>query len=186
MSGVYVAYPFCAQKCTYCNFASGVFPRAVEAGYMEALEREVAGHAWAWTPRTVYLGGGTPSLMDTEGLARLLALIPGAPWAEATIEAAPGTVTRRRASAWVEAGITRASLGVQSFMAPELARTGRRHTPEMVEAEVILLRDAGIAEINIDLIAGLPGQTPASWRESLERAMDLEPTAHFGLHAGSG
>jgi oxygen-independent coproporphyrinogen-3 oxidase len=181
VAGVYVAYPFCAQKCTYCNFASGVFPRAVETRYVEALEREIAAHTWAWTPQTVYLGGGTPSLMDTGDLARLLALIPGKPWVESTIEAAPGTVTRERARAWAEAGITRASLGVQSFVARELARTGRRHTPEVVAAEVSLLREAGIADINIDLIAGLPGQTAASWGESLERAMNLAP-GHISVY----
>lgn len=174
MAGVYLAYPFCAQKCTFCNFASGVFPRGLEASYVRALAREIAGHQWAWTPETVYLGGGTPSAMDTRDLAGLLALIPGKPWVEATIEAAPGTVTPERAAAWAETGITRASLGVQSFVKGELARTGRRHTPAMVAAEVERLRAAGIAEINLDLIAGLPGQAAESWHESLDRAIALD------------
>ena len=85
MPGVYVSYPFCAQKCTYCNFASGVFPRGTEARYLDALRAEIERHAWAWRPGTVYLGGGTPSAMEPEALAAVLALIPGHPWIEATL-----------------------------------------------------------------------------------------------------
>src|SRR5436305_2129313 len=91
VSGVYISYPFCAQKCTYCNFASGVFPRELEARYLDALRREISAHTWDWQPETVYLGGGTPSSMDPHDLAALLASIPGRPWMEATLEAAPGT-----------------------------------------------------------------------------------------------
>jgi oxygen-independent coproporphyrinogen III oxidase len=172
MAGVYVSYPFCAQKCTYCNFASGVFPRELEAKYVDALRAELRAAAWPWTPETVYLGGGTPSQIDPQALAELLAEIPGRPqgekWSEATMEAAPGTVTAEKAAVWTCAGINRVSLGVQSFMTPELARTGRKHTAEIVEREVALLREAAIESINVDLIAGLPGQTRASWSESLD------------------
>jgi oxygen-independent coproporphyrinogen III oxidase len=173
--GVYVSYPFCAQKCTYCNFASGVFPQGMESRYLEILRAEIARHAWAWRPETVYLGGGTPSAMDSGVLAALLAEIPGRPWLEATLETAPGTVTPNRARAWVEAGIDRVSLGVQSFVQPEIARAGRKHTAQSVAAEMDVLRGAGIAKINIDLIAGLSGQTEASWRESLDWIARLEP-----------
>jgi putative oxygen-independent coproporphyrinogen III oxidase len=168
MPGVYISYPFCAQKCTYCNFASGVFPRELEAQYRGALREEVRAVAWPWTPETVYMGGGTPSQMEPRALEELLAEIPGRPWSEATLETAPGTVTAEKAAAWVSAGINRVSLGVQSFMTPELARTGRKHTAAIVEREVALLREAGIESMNIDLIAGLPGQTRASWGESLD------------------
>src|SRR5205809_7618911 len=72
MAGVYISYPFCAQKCTYCNFASGVFPRELEPRYLRALESEIASHRWQWTPDTVYLGGGTPSQMSVEALTHLL------------------------------------------------------------------------------------------------------------------
>ena len=92
MAGVYISYPFCAQKCTYCNFASGVFPRELEPRYLAALRREILAHAWPWRPETVYLGGGTPSLIDPQSLAALLDSIPGRPWSEATLEAAPGTL----------------------------------------------------------------------------------------------
>lgn len=175
MPGVYISYPFCAQKCTYCNFSSGVFSAGLEKRYSEALEAEIRRHAWEWRPETVYLGGGTPSQMPVEILARLLALIPGKPWREATLEAAPGTITREKARAWAESGINRVSLGVQSFVERELARTGRKHTAEVVEADVAMLRECGIANLNIDLIAGLPGQTFRSWRESLAWLGRLAP-----------
>jgi len=173
--GVYVSYPFCAQKCTYCNFASGVFPRGLEARYQEALRDEIARRQWAWRPETVYLGGGTPSAMDPDALASLLSLIPGRPWQEATLEAAPGTIAPGKARAWAQAGIDRVSLGVQSFVQPEIARTGRKHTAQMVAAEIGVLRECGIRKINIDLIAGLPGQTAASWQESLDWIARLAP-----------
>src|ERR1700761_6552434 len=102
MAGVYISYPFCAQKCTYCNFASGVFPRELELQYVDALIAEIGAHAWNWPTETVYLGGGTPSAMLFGDLERMLLAIPGrGNWKEATIEAAPGTITEERAAAWV-------------------------------------------------------------------------------------
>ena len=112
MPGVYVSYPFCAQKCTYCNFASGVFPRELEARYLEALRAEIVPYAWIWRPETVYLGGGTPSAMAPDALAALLALVPGRPWREATLEAAPGSIAPDKAHIWAHSGIDRVSLGV--------------------------------------------------------------------------
>ncbi len=187
MPGVYISYPFCAQKCTYCNFASGVFPRELEPRYVDSLVAEIIQHQWRWHPETVYLGGGTPSGMATADLDRILSSLPGGggseprasanglQWKEATIEAAPGAITLERATAWIRAGINRVSLGVQSFAQRELARTGRKHTAQIVENEIALLRSAGLANINVDLIAGLPGQTGAAWSESLSWIERLEP-----------
>ena len=168
MPGVYISYPFCAQKCTYCNFASGVFPRELESRYFDVLRVELREMNWPWTPETVYLGGGTPSNMDAGALATLLAEVPGREWAEATMEAAPGSLTREKVEAWRRSGINRVSLGVQSFITKELSRTGRKHTAETVVEDVAILRKAGIENINLDLIAGLPFQTRASWNESLD------------------
>jgi oxygen-independent coproporphyrinogen-3 oxidase len=168
MSGVYVSYPFCAQKCTYCNFASGVFPRELESRYFAVMLDELRRTEWAWMPETVYLGGGTPSQMASDQLTQLLAEIPGREWAEATMEAAPGSLTRAKVNAWRGAGINRVSLGVQSFISKELSRTGRKHTARTVLDDVEMLRDAGISNINLDLIAGLPFQTRDSWQESLD------------------
>jgi oxygen-independent coproporphyrinogen-3 oxidase len=168
MAGVYISYPFCAQKCTYCNFASGVSAGDLPGRYVEALESEIRAHVWEWRPETVYLGGGTPSTLDDKALERILSAVPASPWMEATIEAAPGTITPERVSDWRRLGINRVSLGVQSFVRAELARTGRKHTAETVARDVALLRDAGIANLNLDLIAGLPGQTRQSWDETLD------------------
>ncbi len=175
MPGVYISWPFCAQKCTYCNFASGVFPRSLESSYTTALLSEIDQTNWPWTPETVYLGGGTPSQMDPAALAQILARIPGRPWREATMEAAPGTFGPAEIAAWRDAGINRVSLGVQSFNDAELRRTGRKHSAAVVRADVENLRAAGIDDFNIDLIAGLAAQTPASWEESLDATLALHP-----------
>ncbi|MBI4902205.1 MAG: radical SAM family heme chaperone HemW [Acidobacteria bacterium] len=168
MPGVYLSFPFCAQKCTYCNFASGVFPAGLEHLYLQALTAEIRGQQWQWTPETVYIGGGTPSRLEPEKLHSLLSAIPSRPWREATIEVAPGDVTSEKAAAWRDAGFSRVSFGVQSRHTRELAQTGRRHTAETVEREVAIVRAAGIENINLDLIAGLPHQTVASFTASLE------------------
>ena len=165
--GVYISYPFCAQKCTYCNFASGVFPASLESEYQQALHAEIAKYQWNTQPDTVYLGGGTPSQMDPYSLAALLKAVPGRPWPEAILETAPGTVNAEKCGAWRAAGINRISLGAQSFVQRELARTGRKHTADVVLQDVETIRKAGIANINVDLIAGLPGQNMVSWTESL-------------------
>ena len=173
--GVYISYPICAQKCSFCNFASDVFPRGFEESYLDALFREIADTVWPATPDTVYIGGGTPSRMSVDDLSRLLRGIPGRPWVEATIEAAPGTLTREGLQGWREAGITRVSLGVQSFDRTELSRTGRKHTAETVLADVEMLREAGLGNFNFDLIAGLSGQTLESWRHSLHWVQRIDP-----------
>jgi oxygen-independent coproporphyrinogen-3 oxidase len=173
--GVYVSYPFCAQKCTYCNFASGVLPRELEPRYLEALEREICAHPWEWLPETVYVGGGTPGNLGPQALRSILDLIPGRPWQEATLEAAPGSITPEKARAWKDVGIDRVSLGVQSFVHSEIRRTGRKHTAAIVADEIAVLRRAGFDRINIDLIAGLAGQSQASWNESLDWSEKLAP-----------
>ena len=145
-----------------------MFPRELESRYLDVLLAELRGAEWRWTPETVYLGGGTPSQLAGDALGSILAAVPGREWAEATIEAAPGGLTVEKVAAWRGAGINRVSLGVQSFVQKELVRTGRRHTAEIVEQEIGLLRAAGIESISVDLIAGLPGQTEASWAQSLD------------------
>jgi oxygen-independent coproporphyrinogen III oxidase len=175
MAGVYISYPFCAQKCSYCNFASGVFPKAVEPVYQQRLLAEIRDTQWMFTPETLYLGGGTPSLWDLNELEEVLAAIPGKPWREATMEAAPGTLTPERVARWRELGINRVSLGVQSMVEGEIRKTGRKHTAAIVAQDVAMLREAGIESINLDLIAGLAGQTRESWETSLEGVIALEP-----------
>jgi oxygen-independent coproporphyrinogen-3 oxidase len=181
MAGVYISYPFCQQKCTYCNFASGVFPKDLEPLYQRRLLEEIGATAWPWVPETVYLGGGTPSLWPLEELAAVLGDIPGRPWREATMEAAPGSLTPERVAAWRELGINRVSLGVQSFVDAEIRATGRKHTRAIVEADVALLRVNGISNINVDLIAGLAHQRGETWEQSLEATLALG-TPHVSVY----
>lgn len=142
-------------------------PEAVDR-YNIALAEEIGSHSWAWSPETVYWGGGTPSLMPLPAFAKLMSLLPGGNVTEATIECAPGTLTAEKIEAWRDCGINRVSLGVQSFAEAELRHTGRRHRAETVRDDVALLRSCGIENINIDLIAGLPHQTRETWEHSLD------------------
>jgi len=173
--GVYISYPFCNQKCSFCNFASGVFSAETRERYHRTLREEIRVHAWDWAPETVYFGGGTPSLMPVEFLRELMNAVPQERLMEATLECAPGTITQENAVAWKMAGIDRVSLGVQSFVTAELRQTGRRHTAETVCRDIELLRNAGIANLNLDLIAGLPAQTADSFAESLDWIGRLQP-----------
>jgi oxygen-independent coproporphyrinogen-3 oxidase len=152
-----------------------VFPKQLESAYVARLHSELGAHNWQWEPETVYLGGGTPSSMPADQLASILDRIPGRPWREATIEAAPGGITAERAGAWRRMGLNRVSLGVQSFVQEEIVRTGRKHTAAMVAGEISVIREAGIESINIDLICGLAGQTAVTWEESLNWIERLAP-----------
>ncbi len=167
MAGVYISYPFCSQKCSFCNFASGVSLPETIRKYQSDLLEEIRAHSWAWEPDTLYFGGGTPSLMPAGFLRELTAAIPRAKLHEVTLECAPGNITAPAISLWRECGINRLSLGVQSFVTNELRSVGRRHDAAVVEREIALLREHGLTNINIDLIAGLPAQTLESIEESL-------------------
>jgi len=177
--GLYLSIPFCKFKCTYCNFASGVFPRAQLERYLRALESEIR-RSSAGAADTVYLGGGTPSLLSAEQIGQLFGVLRErfdiATGAEITIEAAPGTFEAPLASAWTQLGVNRVSLGVQSLVERELRATGRTHRAATVERDLALLREAGISDVGIDLIAGLPHQTPESWEESLDGVARWNPT----------
>jgi putative oxygen-independent coproporphyrinogen III oxidase len=190
--GIYVQVPFCQTKCTYCNFHTGVVSSARFAPYVDAVCAEIAGHRRLYEAAgialpvgladagvdTVYIGGGTPSLLDEGHLRRIVHSIRGnfvAELREVTLEADPETVTGEKASAWVAAGINRVSFGVQSFCDAELQAAGRVHRREDVYRAAAILRGAGIANISFDLIAGLPKQTRATWRESLDSLVELAP-----------
>jgi oxygen-independent coproporphyrinogen-3 oxidase len=178
--GLYISIPFCRSKCTYCNFASGVYPASVHESYVDRLISDLAA-ARAWAERmnaelprrvdTIYLGGGTPSLLAPELLSRLFAAVREEfdlePDVEITVECAPGQLADETLNALVAAGVNRVSLGVQSFIDREVKSCGRLHSCAVALAEIERLRAAGIHNLNVDLIAGLPGQSFASWEESL-------------------
>ncbi|MBV8866564.1 MAG: radical SAM family heme chaperone HemW [Acidobacteriaceae bacterium] len=181
MAGVYISYPFCQQKCSFCNFASNVAPWQTREQYHKALTAEIGSHVWQWLPETVYFGGGTPSLMPPSLFTQIMAEIPPERLSEITLECAPGTLTKEAVRSWRQRGVNRISLGVQSFVANELRTTSRRHTADTVLQDVQLLRDQGIDNINLDLIAGLPEQTARSWEGSLDWIERLQPP-HVSLY----
>lgn len=160
--GIYISFPFCRQKCTYCNFASGVYSGELQAAYLGAVEREIRSTD-AFSFDTLYLGGGTPSLLDEPELVRLVVALRPQSLAEFTMEAAPGDLTLGKAHAWSRLGVNRVSFGVQSFDEKVARSSGRRHTAQTVVDEVALLRSVDIERINIDLISGLAWQTAATW-----------------------
>lgn len=190
--GIYVQVPFCQTKCTYCNFHTGVFSPSLYAPYAEAVCREIREHAALYTrarlmfPRavdelsvdTIYIGGGTPSLLEPVALASIVETIRGTfptKLSEVTLEADPETVTLTKAAAWRNAGINRISLGAQSFEDVELKAAGRMHRRGDIFRAVEWLRQSGFAAISLDLIAGLPHQTRASWEKSLDELLQLAP-----------
>ena len=190
--GVYVSVPFCKAKCTYCNFASGVFGAERMDGYVQRVCGEIAATRervaelvkMAETAEfparadSVYLGGGTPSLLGAEQLRRLFAALRAefeiTKDAEVTMECAPGQLREETLEEMLRQGMNRVSFGVQSFVDREAAAVGRLHTRKMCLSEIGRLRAAGAGNINVDLIAGLPRQTAASWRESVEAAIESE------------
>lgn len=186
--GVYVQVPFCQTKCTYCNFHTGVFSRSLYAPYVDAVCREIRARSALRAARvdvdTVYIGGGTPSLLEPADLVRILVAIreiSGGAWEEVTLEADPETITREKAQAWRNAGVNRISMGVQSFEDNELRAAGRMHRSADVYRAVDFLREAGFDNISMDLIAGLPHQTQQSWDSSLEKLLALRPE-HISIY----
>jgi oxygen-independent coproporphyrinogen-3 oxidase len=178
--GVYLSVPFCRTKCSYCNFASDVFSKSAYEGYVVRLLEEVAeararsgglGIAWDEAADSIYLGGGTPSVLGGGQLRRMFAGLRAcfavSADAEVTVECAPGTLSAELIETLQECGVNRVSLGVQSFVDEEARAVGRLHTRRTVLAEIERLRGAGIGNINVDLIAGLPHQTAQSWAESV-------------------
>ncbi len=179
--GLYISVPFCKTKCTYCNFASDVFSRAVFDRYVVRLCREIEqaqetaalmGGQFEQRVDSIYFGGGTPTILEIAQLERIFVTISQKfeieRGAEVTVECAPGTLTPTVLEALVRCGVNRVSLGVQSFVDQEAASVGRLHKRDVVLDDIARLRAAGIANINVDLIAGLPHQTRESWEQSLD------------------
>jgi oxygen-independent coproporphyrinogen-3 oxidase len=179
--GLYISVPFCRSKCSYCNFASDVFSRAVFQRYVDRvcadIERanqtaEQMGGCLDHAVDSVYLGGGTPTVLDITQLERMFVTISQnfdvQPDAEITVECAPGTLTPPRLETLQRCGVNRVSLGVQSFVDLEAASVGRLHKRATILDDMAQLRAAGMVNINIDLIAGLPHQTAESWQFSLD------------------
>ena len=185
--GIYISVPFCRSKCTFCNFASGVFSREKMSGYVARVREEiVASEAFARRlganferkVDSIYLGGGTPTTLSPEQLRELFRAVSESfdvqPAAEVTIECAPGTLRPNILEALLDSGVNRVSLGTQSFIDEEIKSVGRLHTAQQALSDISVLRESGIRNLNLDLIAGLPHQNAESWRVSLERVVESE------------
>jgi oxygen-independent coproporphyrinogen-3 oxidase len=184
--GIYVQVPFCQTKCTYCNFHTGVVARSLYRPYADAVCGEIAESRALRdiTVDTVYLGGGTPSLLEPADLRRIMDAIRhnySCALEEVTLEADPETITSEKVVAWLDAGINRISMGVQSFNDEELRAAGRMHRRADVYRAVEFLRAAGFQNISMDLIAGLPHQTRATWESSVDALLAIRPE-HISIY----
>ena len=193
-TSLYLHIPFCHTRCYYCDFNTyaGILP--MRSAYVRALltEIELAGKMARHEDgsrrrsRTIFFGGGTPSLLTVEQMTSLLTACFAAfavdPDAEITMEANPGTLTQEQLVGLRAAGVNRLSMGAQSFDAELLQALGRIHTPEEITQAVLYAREAGFTSINVDFMFGLPGQTMRQWRETLEQALELRPE-HLSLYS---
>lgn len=189
--GIYLQVPFCASKCTFCNFSSRVAPAASYEAYVRAVERESSlmaarrgGGGWRedlplLPVDTIYLGGGTPSLLGAEKLERIFRALRENfnlfQVKETTLELTPGSAPAGLLEVLTTLGVNRLSIGAQSFDDRELRATGRLHSAADTIAQVRIAREAGFGNVNLDLIAGLPYQTTSSWRRTLEMVASLSP-----------
>ena len=179
---LYVHIPFCVKKCSYCDFLSAPATEQTKEAYMAALFAEIGGRAKDYKDRivtSVFIGGGTPSLLSGDSIRQLMEHIREgfslAPDAEITMEVNPGTVTTEKLTAFYGAGINRLSIGMQSAQEQELKILGRIHDFDgfcQVYREAV---EAGFTNINVDVMSGLPGQTLASYKDTLEKVLRLEP-----------
>ena len=182
--GLYISVPFCRTKCSYCNFASDVFPKAVFQRYVDrvcsdlehaAQSAATVGGQFDPAVNSIFLGGGTPTVLESGQLEALFTAVEKnfqlQSEAEVTVECAPGTLPPAVLGALQRCGVNRVSLGVQSFVDQEAASVGRIHKGATVADDIERLRAAGISNINVDLIAGLPHQTEESWDYSVEQAI---------------
>ncbi len=187
MAGLYLHIPFCLAKCAYCDFNSQTAPPSLVDAYLDALDRELAsvGRRWPHPVDTVHVGGGTPTILEPVRIERILDRVRAsfrvAADAEVAIEANPGTVDRGSAAALHGMGFNRVSLGVQSLDDAVLARIGRVHDGAAARRAYDALRAAGFDNVGVDLIHGLPGQTPEGWRRDLAGVISWGPE-HFSLY----
>ncbi len=181
--GLYVHLPFCRQRCIYCDFPTQIGSSQDLVGYLPVLDAELA----LYDERPVeamslFFGGGTPSLLTGEQFAALMGMLRRRvtlePGIEITLEANPGTVTAETLLAYRQAGLNRLSLGAQTFNPQLLTTLNRLHGPEAIGEAIAMARSAGLTNLNIDLIYGLPGQTMADWQDTIEKALALDLPHH--------
>jgi oxygen-independent coproporphyrinogen-3 oxidase len=179
-AGIYIHIPFCRSRCSYCDFATGLYESGLAERYVHALVQEICSSDVAGASvDTIYFGGGTPSLLDPAQLERILVALKEnfsvEADAEVTLEINPGSITVEKLRDFRSLGINRASFGAQTFDDRELAKLGRSHTAADARRTFEDLRAAGFENVSFDLIAGLPGQTLAGWQRNVDEALELQP-----------
>ena len=179
-AGLYIHIPFCRSRCSYCDFATGLYQTEIAERYVRALVAEINASTLSGARvDTIYFGGGTPSLLDPAQLERILAVVHKQfsveAAAEVTLEINPGSITPEKLRDFRTLGINRASFGAQTFDDRELAKLGRSHTADDARRTFADLRTAGFDNISFDLIAGLPGQTLGGWERNVTEALALQP-----------
>jgi oxygen-independent coproporphyrinogen III oxidase len=185
-AGIYLHIPFCAAICNYCNFNRGLHDERLRERYVDALISDIRGAAEASiTADTIFFGGGTPSLLQPQEVARIIQACRDsfdvAADSEITLEANPESSSGETLEGFREAGVNRLSFGVQSFRDEELQRLGRLHSSQTARRSVALARAAGFDNLSLDLMMWLPGQTPAHWLESVDALIALQPD-HASLY----
>jgi putative oxygen-independent coproporphyrinogen III oxidase len=179
--GVYLHIPFCARRCDYCAFATWTDRAHLVGDYLAACRAEIE-RADLPPATSIFVGGGTPSLVPPAGLVEVLSAIPTADGAEVTVECNPDTVTAELVRTYRDGGVTRLSFGVQSMVPHVLAALGRTHDPDNVRVAVDLARDAGFDTFNLDLIYGGAGESLDDWRRTLDAVLALDPP-HLSAYA---
>lgn len=179
-AGLYIHIPFCRSRCSYCDFATGIYQGDLAERYLRAIVDEISASSNVGAQvNTVYFGGGTPSLLTPAQLDLLLSTVRHNfdvdAGSEITLEMNPGTVTRDQLRAFRDLGVNRASFGAQTFDDAELAKLGRSHSSAQALKTFDDLRAAGFDNVSFDLIAGLPGQTLAGWQRNVEQSLALQP-----------
>lgn len=179
---LYIHVPFCIKKCAYCDFLSAPAGEEERQRYVETMIKEIQGYRKKYQEycvTTIFVGGGTPSVLSGEQIKEVFNALRASfvidAQAEITIEVNPGTVTEEKVEAWMQAGVNRISIGLQSVNDEELQMLGRMHTYKDFLNTYHLLRDKGFNNLNIDLISAIPGQTLESWKKTLSTVAELEP-----------
>ncbi len=190
MAGIYIHFPFCIQKCDYCDFFSDALDNRLEL-YLQALKKEILlrredPHFNALSFSTLYFGGGTPSLLEPEQVEEILDAVrinlTLTPDAEITLEANPGTLSKEKLRRYFKSGVNRLSLGIQSFNDQELQLLGRMHSADEAIQAIQWAKDTGFSNLSLDFIYGLPGQSWEDFQKTLQRAVSFEPQ-HLSLYA---
>jgi len=185
LHGVYIHIPFCVKRCDYCAFATFTDRHHLQSEYVQAMRKHIRLLVAADMPRatSVFVGGGTPTMLPADELLSVIAEIPLAPRAEVTVECNPDDITLEMMQQYLRGGVNRVSIGVQSTVAHVLQSLGRTHNPENVQRAVAHVKQAGFSTFNLDIMYGAAGESLADWQQTVADVVALEPphVSAYGL-----